>query len=68
MILVVLLKLGFGPCVSNRDQAFQANGIEGTISISSVGKKRGKREDHRICLFLGRSLNVQELGSEKCPI
>ncbi len=42
MILVVLLKFDLGSCIRNREQAFQANGIEGTISISSVRKKGGR--------------------------
>ena len=68
MILVVLLKFDFGSCIRNREQAFQANGVEGTISISSVRKKRRKSKDHRICLFLGRTFNIQQLCPERCSI
>jgi hypothetical protein len=50
VIPVVLLKFYFGSCISNREQAFQANGVEGTISISSMREKRRKNEDHHICL------------------
>ena len=44
-------KVCFDPRAGDRDQAFQANGIEGTISISSVWKKRWKRENHRAASF-----------------
>ena len=44
MILVVLLKFDFGSCIRNREQAFQANGVEGTVSNSSVRKKGGRVE------------------------
>jgi hypothetical protein len=38
VILFVLCQIGFVPCISNREQAFQANGVEGTICVSSVWK------------------------------
>jgi hypothetical protein len=53
VIPVVLLKIRFDFCIGNRDQASQANGIERTISISSVWKKWWKRENHRAASFLG---------------
>src|ERR1700730_8162183 len=37
----MLCKHGLGSCVGNRQKTFQANGIEGAISISSVWKKGG---------------------------
>ena len=46
VILVVLCQIGFDSFVCNCEQAFQTDGIEGTISISSVWKKGGKGEDH----------------------
>jgi hypothetical protein len=44
VIRVVLLKFDFGSCIRNREQAFQANGVEGTVSNSSVRKKGGRVE------------------------
>ena len=38
VILFVLCQIGFVSRVSNREQAFQANGVEGTIGVSSVWK------------------------------
>jgi hypothetical protein len=53
VILVMPLKVCFDPRGGNREQAFQADGVEGTVSISSVWKKRRKRENHRVASFRG---------------
>ena len=46
MILVVLCQIGFSLCVGNREQALQANGVERTVSISSMWEEGRKRENH----------------------
>jgi hypothetical protein len=51
--LFVLCQIGFVSRVSNREQAFQANRVERTISIPSVWEKRWKRESHRAASFRG---------------
>ena len=38
VILFVTCQIGFVSRVSDREQAFQANGVEGTICVSSVWK------------------------------
>jgi hypothetical protein len=53
VILFVLCKIGFVSRVSNREQAFKADAVKGTISVSSVREKRRKREDHRAASFRG---------------
>jgi hypothetical protein len=49
------MKVCFGPGAGNCEQAFQADGIERTISISSMREKSWKRENHRAGLFPGRT-------------
>jgi len=46
VILVVPCQIGFDSFVCNCEQAFQTDGVEGPVSISSVRKKGGKGEDH----------------------
>jgi hypothetical protein len=53
VILVIFCQIGFVSYVGNREQAFQADGIEGAVRISSVWKKRWKRENHRAASFRG---------------
>jgi len=47
------MKICFDPRAGNCEQAFQADGIERTISISSMREKWWERENHRAGLFLG---------------
>jgi hypothetical protein len=49
------MKVRLGPGAGNCEQAFQADGIERTISISSMREKSWKRENHRAGLFPGRT-------------
>jgi hypothetical protein len=65
VVLFVLFQIGFVSRVSNREQTFQANRVERTISIPSVWEKRWKCENHRAASFRGESPNVQELHPEK---
>jgi hypothetical protein len=55
VILFVLFQISFVSCVRNREQTFQTNRIERTISIPSVWEKRWKRESHRAASFRGES-------------
>ena len=55
VIAVVQVKVCFGPGAGNCEQTFQADGIERTISISSMREKYWKRENHRAGLFPGRT-------------
>jgi len=47
------MKVCFDPRAGNCEQAFQADGIERTVSISSMREKWWERENHRAGLFLG---------------
>jgi hypothetical protein len=46
VIPVVLCQISFDSFVCNCEHAFQTDGGEGTVFISSVRKKRGEGEDH----------------------
>ena len=59
MILFVLCQIGFVSRASNREQTFQTDRIEGTISIPSVWEKRWKRESHRAASFRGEILTYK---------
>jgi hypothetical protein len=60
VILFVLCQIGFVSRVSNREQAFKADGVKGTIWVSSVREKRRNRESHRAASFRGE---FQRYGS-----
>ena len=54
VIPVVLCQFGFSSCVSNCDQALQANGVERAVSISSMREEGRKRENHLAASLLVR--------------
>ena len=54
MIPVVLCQIGFISCVGNCEQALQANGVERTVSISSMREEGRKRENHLAASLLVR--------------
>jgi hypothetical protein len=65
MTPVVLCQVGFAPCVSDREQAIQANRIERTISISSVRKRRWRRKNHRVASLQG---DLQRIGESSAKM
>jgi hypothetical protein len=67
VILVMTLKVRFDPRGGNREQAFQADGVEGTVSISSVWKKGGSVRTI-VWPLSGESFNVLECCIERCSI
>jgi len=46
VIFVVFSQIGFISFVSNCEQALQANGVERSVSISSMREEGRKRENH----------------------
>jgi hypothetical protein len=61
ILVVLLLEIGFCSCVSSCELAFQANGVERTVSISSVREEGWKRENHLAASLLVR-LKLSQYG------
>jgi hypothetical protein len=59
---LVRCQIGFVYRCSDRDQAFQADGIERTISISPVRKNSWEYEKHRAASFPGRISTYKRFG------
>jgi hypothetical protein len=68
VIAVVQVKVCFGPGAGNCEQTFQADGIERTISISSMREKYWKRENHRAGLFPGRTPSYKVFSPDRWSI
>ena len=68
MKLLMLWQVGFISRCGYCEQAFQANRIERTVSISPVWKESWKCWNHRATLFSGENSNIQSLWQDRWSI